>query len=348
MSGDLSFLWQQVRGKRQRSSSFDRSGGNRDFCEFEPGERKILLEKEKCSGYIARIWFTLKSLEDPDYLQNIKITCTFDREKTVNNIPVGMFTATGPWRVNDLCSPLLNIMRARPVNSDDPGTGRGSFNVHWPMPFEESVKVEIFNDSPYKVTQHFYLDYIERKFEEAPLLFKAWHNTASPTKPVIREKAASHPEEVVFVEDDEVKNLTNKYNYMFADIKGERGHYAGTVLAVESHPDCRGKWYEGDDMFFIDGEEWPPSLHGTGTEDYFGMAWGCHRPYQAFDHGVTHYERSITGHDRMWDGRFVLYRWHLNDPIMFTRSLHASIEAGHANDCAQHYESVGFWYGQKI
>lgn len=27
-------------------------------------------------------------------------------------------------------------------------------------------------------------------------------------------------------------------------------------------------------MFFIDGEEWPPSLHGTGTEDYFNAPWG--------------------------------------------------------------------------
>ena len=26
-------------------------------------------------------------------------------------------------------------------------------------------------------------------------------------------------------------------------------------------------------MIFIDGEEWPPSLHGTGTEHYFGTAW---------------------------------------------------------------------------
>ncbi len=37
-------------------------------------------------------------------------------------------------------------------------------------------------------------------------------------------------------------------------------------------------WYgEGDDMFFIDGEKWPPSLHGTGTEEAHGsrpQLWG--------------------------------------------------------------------------
>ena len=97
----------------------------------------------------------------------------------------------------------------------------------------------------------------------------------------------------------------------------------------------------------IDDEPWPPGLHGTGAEDYFGMAWGVHRPYQAFDHGVSHYERNLTDHDRFYDGRFVLYRWHLTDPIPFERSLHASIEAGYGNECAQHYESAAFWYAVK-
>jgi hypothetical protein len=146
----------------------------------------------------------------------------------------------------------------------------------------------------------------------------------------------------------EARNLSTQFNYSLAAIDGFAGNYVGTVLAVESHPDRCGKWYEGDDMFVVDGEAWPPSLHGTGTEDYFGMAWGIHRRYQGWDHGVTHYERNITDHDRFYDGRFVLYRWHLADPIPIRKSLHASIEAGHANDCEQVYESVAFWYGKRI
>jgi hypothetical protein len=50
----------------------------------------------------------------------------------------------------------------------------------------------------------------------------------------------------------------------------------------------RWNWYgEGDDMIFIDGEEWPPSLHGTGTEDYFGTAWCPQQQYSAPYHGIT-------------------------------------------------------------
>lgn len=55
-----------------------------------------------------------------------------------------------------------------------------------------------------------------------------------------------------------------------------KGIYVGIVLNVDNfnvsnqqHP-----WFvEGDDMIFIDGESWPPSIHGTGLEDYFHSAW---------------------------------------------------------------------------
>ena len=39
---------------------------------------------------------------------------------------------------------------------------------------------------------------------------------------------------------------------------------------------------------YWDGEAWPPSLHGTGTEDYFGAAWGF--PSGEYDgpyHGIS-------------------------------------------------------------
>ncbi len=40
-----------------------------------------------------------------------------------------------------------------------------------------------------------------------------------------------------------------------------------------------GWWGEGDDMFFVDGEPWPPHLHGTGTEDQLGTCrrWAMSR-----------------------------------------------------------------------
>ena len=65
----------------------------------------------------------------------------------------------------------------------------------------------------------------------------------------------------------EGKNLSGKDNYTILDTKAD-GQLAGLLLCVDN---IAGGWYgEGDDMIFIDDDNWPPSLHGTGTEEIFG------------------------------------------------------------------------------
>lgn len=338
--------WRPIRGTRQRASSYDPSGGNRDYWIFKPGETKTLLEHQGSPGAVLRLWLTLNSA-DPMYLQHTLVSMQFDNEPTVTEMPLGIFTGTGPWAVNDICSPPASIMRSRKGHQDQLETGYGSFNLTWRMPFSGECIIRIHNRSEVELMLFFHVDYLmDCDCDEAPFLFHAVHNLQRQTIP--QGRCCSAPSSATDSLDSKSKHRSVDHNYVFADINGFAGNYVGTILAVESHPDNCGKWYEGDDMFLVDGETWPPSLHGTGTEDYFGMAWGIHRRYQGWDHGVVHYERDITDHDRFYDGRFVLYRWHLADPIPFRRSLHASIEAGHANDCAQFYESVALWYGRRI
>jgi len=95
---------------------------------------------------------------------------------------------------------------------------------------------------------------------------------------------------------------------------------------------------EGDDMIFIDGEGWPPSLHGTGTEDYFNTAWCPQKEYSAPYHGIT-----LGGGDN-WGGHISLYRFHVEDPVTFERSIRVTIEHGHANRRSDDYSSVAYWY----
>ena len=42
--------------------------------------------------------------------------------------------------------------------------------------------------------------------------------------------------------------------------------------------------------------------------------------------------------------RWSVYRFHLDSPITFTKSLRATIEHGHANDRGDNYYSVAYWY----
>ena len=129
-----------------------------------------------------------------------------------------------------------------------------------------------------------------------------------------------------------------------------KGNYVGTVYSVMQV--VTGWFGEGDDRFFIDGEK-RPSIQGTGTEDYFGDAWGFREFAGAFN-GVPLYEGPLAG------DRVSAYRWHIADPIHFKKSLTFSIEhrgsviddngvqKSSSNERADRISSVAFWYQAPI
>ena len=115
-----------------------------------------------------------------------------------------------------------------------------------------------------------------------------------------------------------------------------RGHFVGVTMSILQNQN--GWWGEGDDMFFVDGET-TPSINGTGTEDYFLGAWdfGSH-PFAYASYGAP-----IKG-DELAGSRSSVYRFHLDSPIPFTKSLKATIEHGHANHRSDNLFSVAYWY----
>jgi hypothetical protein len=132
-------------------------------------------------------------------------------------------------------------------------------------------------------------------------------------------------------------NCGDENNYVFADIKGH-GHFVGINYYVENPSPM---WYgEGDDMWRIDGEAFPYSLHGTGTEDFFNGAW-C--PKEFYTHLYYGYSK-IPWQNFGWQGRTHCYRYMIEDPIYFDKSLFASIEHGHANILTLDISSVAYWY----
>ena len=106
---------------------------------------------------------------------------------------------------------------------------------------------------------------------------------------------------------------TGEGNYAILDAAG-RGHYVGCNLNIHNLREHREwNWYgEGDDMIFIDGEPFPPTLHGTGTEDYFNTAW-C--PTQAYSRAVP--RDHPAGRAELVAGKISLYRFHVEDPVRF-------------------------------
>ena len=99
------------------------------------------------------------------------------------------------------------------------------------------------------------------------------------------------------------------------DTRG-KGHYVGCVLHVNTA--APGWCGEGDDMFFIDGEQWPPGIHDTGTEDYFGGEWNYNRLKRTYS--TPYYGYHFMG-NADYTGKHSQYRFHVEDPIYFERSL---------------------------
>ena len=43
-------------------------------------------------------------------------------------------------------------------------------------------------------------------------------------------------------------------------------------------------------------------------------------------------------------GRYCLYRWHIESPLAFEKSIRVTMEHGHANHRSDNYYSVAYWY----
>jgi hypothetical protein len=205
-------------------------------------------------------------------------------------------------------------------------------NCWFPMPFASGARVTVTNDSDDDSFLYFYLDYHE--WQEAPADLARFH--AHWRRQLVTNKGEKRGPNARG--RDDLLNTTGANNYVILDTRG-RGHYVGCCLHVDT--DEPGWWGEGDDMFFVDGEVWPPSLHGTGTEDYFCGAWNYNqlqRPYSTPYYGY-HFKGNAD-----YTGKHSQYRFHIEDPVYFEKSLRFSIEHGHANDRQGDWTSTAYWY----
>ena len=89
-------------------------------------------------------------------------------------------------------------------------------------------------------------------------------------------------------------------------------------------------------MIFIDDDTWPPSLHGTGMEDYFGHAWGMQHNAFQFNGTIVH-EENVPGFHHS-------YRFHMADPIRFEKRIKVTFEHGHGNHLSDDWSSTAYWY----
>jgi hypothetical protein len=295
-------------------------GGNADFHEIAPGETLTLMN-ESGPGLITHIWTTIASGEQY-HLKKLVLRMYWDNEPSPSvETPVGDFFGLG------LGDYFLYESIPLAVGSDK------ALNSFFRMPFQRQAKVTVSNEGQIKVDAfYFNIDYrsLKQGLPRNTLYFHAQYRQATPAKGWTNQWQGNGDPTV-----EKKKNLDGKDNYLWLEAAG-RGNFVGVAMSVLQNQD--GWWGEGDDRFFIDGEV-EPSISGTGSEDYFLGAWGFGD--HPFSYGL--FGAPVKGEERV-GGRSSVYRFHLDSPITFTKSLKASIEHGHANHRSDNYFSVAYWY----
>ena len=304
----------------KRVSSYDRSGGNADYRKLPAGETLTLLE-EPGPGVVTHIWITIASPENY-HLKKLVLRMYWDNEPTPSvETPIGDFFGLGLGDYFTYQSLPLAVGSANALNS------------FFPMPFRKNAKITVSNEGKLPVDNfYFNIDFraYQKPLPDDILYFHAQYRQATPNHGWTNQWNSNGDPQV-----DKRPNLTGEDNYVWMEATG-RGHYVGVTMSVLQNQD--EWWGEGDDMFFIDGEKLP-SINGTGSEDYFLGAWDFGT--QPFSYAL--FGAPVKGDERA-GSRSSVYRFHLDSPITFTKSLRATIEHGHANHRSDNYFSVAYWY----
>lgn len=209
------------------------------------------------------------------------------------------------------------VVNSLPFRVTSNGRGR---NCYFPMPFRKSAKIQVVNEG--KEPCHALYWYVD------------WQKLPSISKDTAYFHAKYRQEFPCREGED----------YLILSALG-KGHFVGCNLSVR----CREPswWGEGDDFFYIDGET-EPSLRGTGSEDYFCDGWGL-RQIDGLFYGCPLMEGLDT-----FD-RTTAYRFHIPDPVPFTKSLKVTIEHKGAGPLPNKqwsgfkerfddFSSVAYWY----
>jgi len=255
--------------------------GNKGFAfdAVQPGETKTLLDV-RGSGEVRRIWVTHDG-QDPVMLRSLRIDMTWEGEsRPAVSAPFGDFFGIGLGRRTAFESDLFSNPEGR------------SFNCFVPMPFRESARITVTNESD-KELKHLFYEVncvLGVKHPDDALYFHAHWRRESP-------------------------NALGEDYAILPRVEGS-GRYLGCNAAIMPDPIYNTWWGEGEFKAWIDGDE-DPSLCGTGSEDFVGAAWGL----GAFANATQ--GCPIADNEKQ---QWCFYRYHVCDPVYFDRDFRAAIQ----------------------
>ncbi|MBP5228252.1 MAG: DUF2961 domain-containing protein [Kiritimatiellae bacterium] len=264
-----------------------------------PGES--LTRRFKGPAAIRQIALSVNRGHDGQALRSTVLSLTFDGERTVW-VPMGDFFGTG-----------YQLAASHSWYSDV--TPDGVMTCAWVMPFERDCEMTIHNYGTGRIVLS------DTQVVTAPY---RWDGARSMHFGAGWTEYAKHP--------TRINGSHHDLNYV--TLTGT-GRLLGTALTLYNGSD---KWWgEGDEKVFVDGET-APSFVGTGSEDYYGYAWGRPEPFshpflmQPNGSGATAAAIVLNTRNRVLDA------------IPFTKGIQFDMEMWHWQDTKVNYATTAYWY----
>lgn len=260
-------------------------------------------------GAIKTMAVKVDAADRESALARTKLTITFDGAPEPQvAAPLGDFFGTGPGA--NTFESLIHRVK-----------DNGGMVSSWYMPYQKSVRIRLENQSgePVKIMGAFHIDR-EQPPADALYFHARWR----------------------YRDELQTKKADGTLDWPALRVEGAPGRFAG--LLVNIFNPTPAWWGEGDEKIYVDGEPFPSTI-GTGTEDYFGYAWGDNRPYANPFHAQTRCDGPGA------KGNTSNIRYQVLDSVPFHRSLAFDIEVWHWEAVKIAYGSIAYFYagaGAKI
>jgi hypothetical protein len=262
-----------------------------------PGETVQLCDIEG-PGTIRHIWLT--TARDPAAQRSMVIRAWWDSQEHPSiECPVGDFCGFAHGKIMPYDSAVHSV------------GSTGGRNIWLPMPFVKRAKMTFTNEGQKAVPLYYQIDY------------------------TIGDKHAADVGRlhVLFRRENPT---TEKRDFELLPERKNKGRFIGSVIGIRNlHPDQW--WGEGEIKVYMDGDTDFPTICGTGSEDYVGLAWGIQQtPF--FYNGCSLNENNFVS----------MYRWHLPDPIAWSEHGRITIQQiswkrGLA-ETSDDWSCATFWY----
>ncbi|MBN2212481.1 MAG: DUF2961 domain-containing protein [Sedimentisphaerales bacterium] len=188
----------------------------------------------------------------------------------------------------------------------------GLFTCYWPMPFQTEATITIHNQAAAQLDVTIEAASGPWTWDTASMYFHSGRHGQSNV------------------------STADKQDWNIIEITGQ-GVYAGDTLTL--YNPVSDWWGEGDEKVWVDYEGFP-SHFGTGTEDYYGYAWGNPTYYTAPFHAQPRADGPGSS------GHVVNTRTRSLDRVPFDSHLQFDIEIWHWATTLMDYATTSYWYAR--